>query len=74
MPKKFTLSHLQHLYEAILDKELDKRNFRKKILSMNLLVDLKEQQKNVSHRPAKLYSFDQDRYEKLSDQGFSFEI
>ena len=74
LPEKFTLTHLQFLYQAILDKELDKRNFRKKILGMNLLVDLKEQQQNVSHRPAKLYSFDEKRYHELEDQGFSFEI
>jgi 8-oxo-dGTP diphosphatase len=74
LPPKFTLTELQHLYEAILETELDKRNFRKKILSMNLLVDLNEMQEGVAHRPAKLYKFDQDRYEKLVKEGFSFEL
>jgi 8-oxo-dGTP diphosphatase len=48
LPDKFTLSQLQDLYEAILQQTLDKRNFRKKILSMNILVDNKEQQKQCS--------------------------
>lgn len=61
LPEKFTLTELQALYEAILDKRLDKRNFRKKILSMGILTDLDEVQKDVAHRPAKLYSFDTKR-------------
>src|SRR5215469_5484821 len=44
LPPKFTLSQLQHLYEAVLETELDKRNFRKKVLSFGLLVPLKERQ------------------------------
>ena len=54
-----------YLYESILETELDKRNFRKKILSMNLLVDLEETQEGVAHRPARLYQFDRDKYEHL---------
>ena len=60
LPEKFTFSELQRLYEAILAKPLDKRNFRKKILRRNMLVDLDEWQKDVAHRPAKLYSFQSD--------------
>ena len=74
LPPKFTLTDLQHLYEAILETELDKRNFRKKILSMNLLIDLDETQEGVAHRPAKLYQFDNERYDKLVEDGFSFEL
>jgi 8-oxo-dGTP diphosphatase len=74
LPPKFTLTELQHLYEAILETELDKRNFRKKILSMNLLIDLNETQEGVAHRPAKLYEFDRDLYERLVEEGFSFEL
>jgi len=61
LPEKFTLTELQFLYEAILDKPLDKRNFRKKILSIDILIDLNEMQKDVAHRPAKLYSFAPNR-------------
>ncbi len=74
LPPKFTLTELQLLYEAILGMTLDKRNFRKKILSMNLLIDLEEMQKDVAHRPAKLYRFDKDRYEQLVSGGFIFEL
>ncbi len=74
LPKKFTLTELQKVYEAILEKELDKRNFRKKLLSTKLLTDLNESQKGVSHRPAKLYSFDTAKYEQLQSQGYNFEI
>ncbi|NNE28461.1 MAG: NUDIX hydrolase, partial [Saprospiraceae bacterium] len=74
LPRKFTLTELQHLYEAILNTQLDKRNFRKKILSMNLLEDLNEMQEGVAHRPARLYQFDRKRYQELLSKGISFEI
>ncbi|TXB68388.1 NUDIX hydrolase [Phaeodactylibacter luteus] len=74
LPPKFTLTELQHLYEAILETSLDKRNFRKKILSMDLLIDLDETQEGVAHRPARLYQFDRNRYEELLSEGFSFEL
>jgi len=74
LPPKFTLTELQHLYESVLQTELDKRNFRKKILSMDILVDLKEMQAGVAHRPAKLYKFDQDKYNRAVNEGMSFEL
>lgn len=74
LPPKFTLSELQNLYEALLETELDKRNFRKKILSMNLLHDLNELQEGVSHRPAKLYQFDKERYRRFLEKGYSFDL
>tara|TARA_Y100000589_G_C27178553_1_gene639748 strand:- start:347 stop:1027 length:681 start_codon:yes stop_codon:yes gene_type:complete len=74
LPEKFTLSQLQNLYETILQKQFDKRNFRKKIISMKILKDSGEIQKSVSHRPAKLFTFNQENYIKLKDTGFSFEI
>lgn len=74
LPRKFTLTELQTLYEAILDTELDKRNFRKKILSMDLLEDLNELQENVAHRPAKLYQFDETKYQAFVAEGYSFEL
>ena len=74
LPKKFSLTEFQKLYEAILETELDKRNFRKKLLKMNLLVDLNEKQQNVSHRAAKLYKFDERAYQDLKTKGFNFDI
>lgn len=74
LPPKFTLSQLQHLYEAVLGTELDKRNFRKKVLSLGLLVPLKETQLAGRHRPAQLFRFDAQRYVKLNRKGFNFEL
>ena len=74
LPPKFTLSQLQHLYEAVLGTELDKRNFRKKVLSFGLLVPLKETQMMGRHRPAQLFRFDTEKYEKLKKRGFNFEL
>jgi ADP-ribose pyrophosphatase YjhB (NUDIX family) len=74
LPQKFTLTELQSLYEAILDISLNKRNFRKKLLKMHLLHELHEWQQGVSHRPARLYTFDQEHYERLKAQGFVFDL
>lgn len=74
LPPKFTLSQLQHLYEAVLETTLDKRNFRKKVLSFGLLIPLKEKQMIGRHRPAQLFRFDADKYEKLKKRGFNFEL
>jgi 8-oxo-dGTP diphosphatase len=56
LPKKFTLSDLQQMYEAILNKSLDKRNFRRKVQALGILRPLKEWQK-TGRKPARLYSF-----------------
>ena len=74
LPQNFTLPQLQKLYETVLDRPLDKRNFRKKILSMDLLIDTGEVQHKVSHRAAKLYQFDEHKYAQLQKNGFNFEI
>ena len=74
LPPKFTLSQLQRLYETVLGRTLDKRNFRKKILSMGVLVETDEVQQDVAHRAARLYRFDEDRYRRLKKKGFNFEI
>lgn len=74
LPEKFTLTQLQTLYEVILDKKLDTRNFRKKIQNMGLLVDTNEKQTNVAHRAAKLYTFDIDIYNELKEEGLNFRI
>ena len=74
LPKKFTLLQLQELYEAILDKKLDKPNFRRKLMRMNLLEPCKEKQTDVSHRAAGLYKFDKRTYNHLKEKGFMFEL
>jgi ADP-ribose pyrophosphatase YjhB (NUDIX family) len=74
LPEKFTLSQLQHLYEVILDRELDKRNFRKKVLSMEIVKETNEIETDVAHRAARLYRFDKRKYDRLMKKGFNFEI
>jgi 8-oxo-dGTP diphosphatase len=73
LPKEFSLGQLRKLYETILGREIDKRNFRKKILAMNILVENGMQQ-GTSHRPAQLYRFDKRAYDKAVKNGLVFEI
>lgn len=72
LPEKFTLTQVQNVYELILGKKLDKRNFRKKILSFGVLKELDEKQKGVSFRAATLYKFDKRKYAKLFSKEISF--
>lgn len=75
LPKKFTLMQLQSFYETVLQVNLDRRNFRRKLSSLKLLIDLDEIQDNVSHRPAKLYSFNFEKYNRKLEKGvLSFAI
>lgn len=74
LPEKFTIPHLQQLYEAIYQTELDPRNFRKKVLSQNVLIKLEEKDKTSSRRGAFLYKFDHENYNRLLKSGFNFEI
>ena len=74
LPEKFTLSQLRRLYETVLERPLDKRNFRKKIRSMALLEELDELEQDVPHRAARLYSFDEKRYRALVQDGFEYRI
>ncbi|MBY0244672.1 MAG: NUDIX hydrolase [Sphingobacteriaceae bacterium] len=72
LPEKFTLTQIQQVYELILDKKLDKRNFRKKILNFNILKELDEKQEGVSFRAATLYKFDKRKYTQFFGKGISF--
>lgn len=74
LPEKFTLGQLQKLYEAILNTDLDKRNFRRKILKMSFLVPLKEKQQGVPHKPARYYMFDKDKYQSYKSNDFYFTL
>ena len=74
LPPKFSLSQLQKIYEVIFQMTLDKRNFRKKIANLSYIVPLNEKENDVSHRPAKLYMFSRDVYQKLKSQNFDFTI
>ena len=74
LPRKFTLRQLQQVYEKILDRKLDKRNFRKKILKMGIIEGLDEIETDVAHRAARLYRFDKTKYDRMVKKGFNFEI
>lgn len=74
LDEKFTIPELQHLYEAILGVQLDRRNFSRKIMATGLLIPLEEKKINVSHRAPRYYYFNKDKYEQLSKSGFNFEI
>jgi hypothetical protein len=74
LPDKFTIPQLQGLYEAIYNKPLDKRNFRRKLLAMDLLEKLEEKEKESSRKGAWYYRFDAQKYEDLLKRGFNFEL
>lgn len=74
LPEKFTLTQLQKLYEVILDKKLDRRNFRKKIANIKYIIPLDEKQKGVSHKPAQVFKFSKDVYFKTKTDKFDFSV
>jgi 8-oxo-dGTP diphosphatase len=74
LPKKFTLTQLQWVYEKVLDREIDKRNFRKKVLATGLLIETDEVEQDVAHRAARLFRFDEKAYRKLEKEGFVFDL
>jgi hypothetical protein len=74
LPEKFTLVQLQDLYEAIYQRNIDKRNFRKKILSMNILEKLDEKERETSKKGAYYYKFNEERYEIHKKHGFFFSL
>jgi len=74
LPEKFTLTQLQKLYEAVLGKKLDRRNFRKKIANLKYLIPLDEKQSGVSHKPAQIFIFSKDVYIRTKTEKFDFSI
>ncbi|CAL2083308.1 8-oxo-dGTP diphosphatase [Tenacibaculum sp. 190524A02b] len=74
LKKEFPFSDLENLYQTILDRKIDRRNFRKKILSFDILIETDKIHKPSSGRPAKLFKFNSEKYKELEDKGFHFEI
>lgn len=70
LPEKFTLKQLQNLYEAILDRKIDKRNFRRKIKKLGILEETNEREKGVAHKPSRYFSFDKKKCYELIDSDF----
>ncbi len=71
LAKKFTIPELQKLYETILGRSLDRRNFLRKIMAIGILTNLDEKKKNVAHKAPNLYSFDKDKYEEVLKNGLT---
>ena len=71
LPQEFTLPSLQMLYEAIFGCEIDKRNFRKKIHSMNILINTGKKDYSTSKKGAYLYSFDEEKYNSMLENGYN---
>jgi 8-oxo-dGTP diphosphatase len=71
LPEKFTIPELQKLYETILDKKLDRRNFLRKINNIGILNKLDEKKSNVAHKAPYLYTFDKDKYEEVLKNGLN---
>ncbi len=74
LPKKFTIPQLQALYEELFQKLFDNRNFRKKLLSLKMLIQLKEKDKSSSKKGAYRYEFDYAKYNTLKNEGFNFSL
>lgn len=72
LPEKFTLPEILGLYETILNRKLDRRNFQKKILSFDILIKLDERRNIGAHRAPTLYSFDKEKYKAALKEGLSF--
>ena len=74
LPKEFMFSDLENLYATILEKEIDRRNFRKKILSFEIIEETDRFSPVKTGRPAKLFRFNKKKYNALLEEGFHFEI
>jgi 8-oxo-dGTP diphosphatase len=74
LSEKFTLTQVQRLYEAILGTKLDTRNFRKKLAQVKYIIPLNEKQKAVRHKPAQLFKFSRDIYEKTPKERYGYLI
>lgn len=74
LPEKFTIPQIQRLYEAIYQFPFDKRNFRRKLLAMDLLEKLDEKEKTTSRKGAFYYCFNQKKYDELVERGFNFDL
>jgi 8-oxo-dGTP diphosphatase len=72
--KKFPFSDLEKLYQTLLDQELDRRNFKKKIMGYGFLEELDEIVQRKAGRPSRLYQFNKKKYFELKDSGYNFDL
>lgn len=74
LDKEFPFSDLENLYQTLLDREIDRRNFKKKIISLGILEELDETIQRKSGRPARLFKFNKKKYFELKEKGYNFDI
>jgi len=75
LEQKFPFSDLEHLYSALLDRPIDRRNFKKKVMSLGILEELDEKAKSAgAGRPGNLFQFNKTTYKRLLKEGMHFEI
>ena len=74
LEKKFPFSDLEKLYQTLLDQELDRRNFKKKIMGYGFLEELNEVLQRQTGRPARLYQFNRKKYFELKERGYNFDL
>jgi 8-oxo-dGTP diphosphatase len=74
LEKEFPFSDLEKLYQTLLDQELDRRNFKKKISSLGILEELDETVQRGAGRPARLFKFNKKKYFELKEKGYNFDI
>lgn len=74
LPKEFPFSDLENLYCSILEQEIDRRNFRKKMLSFGVIEETEKFSSNKNGRPAKLFRFNQQKYKEFSSENSTFRI
>jgi hypothetical protein len=72
LPEKFTMKELQHLYESILERKLDRGNFQRKMLKLGIFNRHEKQLEGGAHKAPYLYSFDQEKYQNLLEKGIGF--
>jgi hypothetical protein len=74
LPPKFTMPELQSLYETILGETLDRRNFQKKMIALDIITRLDERKQGGAHKAPYLYKFDKKKYQNALKKGISFGI
>ena len=74
LDEKFTMPQLQAIYEAILGKELDRRNFRKKMLALGYIIDTKKKETGNAYRSPSIYTFDEESYQNAKKIGMRLEF
>lgn len=74
LEKEFPFSDLEKLYQTLLDQEIDRRNFKKKIMALGILEELDATMQRKTGRPARLYKFNRKKYFELKEKGYNFDI